>query len=111
MPSPIRNLSTDFVVTSQLVPQDLQEVASLGFATVINNRPDGEGGADQPSSDQLEQAARAAGLGYLHLPVVSGAITAEQVLAMRRALATGHPAGPSCLCRDQPDRLHSAGGV
>jgi uncharacterized protein (TIGR01244 family) len=99
MALPIRNLSGDFAVTGQLAPQDLQEVASLGFATVINNRPDGEGGVDQPSSGQLEQAAREAGLHYLHLPVVSGAITPEQVLAMQQALAAGRGRPVLAFCR------------
>ena len=99
MTLPIRTLNGDFAVTGQLVPQDLQEVASLGFATVINNRPDGEGGADQPSSRQLEQAARAAGLHYLHLPVVGGAITPEQVSEMRQALAAGRGRPILAFCR------------
>ena len=85
MASSIRTLSTDFAVTGQLAPQDLREVAARGFGTVINNRPDGEGGSDQPSSGELERAARAAGLHYLHLPVVSGGITPEQAAAMRQA--------------------------
>jgi uncharacterized protein (TIGR01244 family) len=99
MTSAIRKLSTDFAVTGQLLPQDLQEVASLGYATVINNRPDGEGGPDQPSSRQLEQAARAAGLHYLHLPVVGSAITPEQVLGMKQALAAGRGRPILAFCR------------
>jgi uncharacterized protein (TIGR01244 family) len=97
MAAPIRTLSTDFAVTGQLAPQDLPEVAARGFGTVINNRPDGEG-RDQPSSGELEQAARAAGLHYLHLPVVSGAITPEQAVTMRQALATA-PGPVLAFCR------------
>jgi uncharacterized protein (TIGR01244 family) len=87
MPLNLRHLGPGFAVTGQIAPHDLPEVAALGFGTVINNRPDGEAG-DQPSSDDVERAARAAGLRYLHLPVVSGAITAEQAKAMREALAS-----------------------
>ena len=98
MAAPIRNLSTDFAVTGQLSPQDLGEVAARGFGTVINNRPDGEGGSDQPPSGELERAARAAGLHYVHLPVVSGAITPEQAAAMRQALSTA-PGPVLAFCR------------
>lgn len=35
---------------------------------MVNNRPDFEGGADQPTSAELEAAAQAAGLQYRHLP-------------------------------------------
>ena len=93
----IRHLGPDFAVTGQIALQDLPEVAALGFGTVINNRPDGEAG-DQPPSDEVERAARAAGLRYVHLPVVSGAITPEQGRAMREALASAH--GPVlAFCR------------
>ena len=83
----LRHLAPGFAVTGQLTPLDLPEVAALGFGTVINNRPDGEA-SEQPPSEEVERAARAAGLQYLHLPVVSGAITAEHAAAMRAALAS-----------------------
>src|SRR5690606_738415 len=87
----------DFAVTGQITPQDLPEVAALGFGTVINNRPDGEAG-DQPSSEEVGQAARAAGLRYVHLPVVSSAITPEHAKAMREALTSAN--GPVlAFCR------------
>ena len=57
-------------------------VADHGYRTVINNRPDGEGGPDQPTSAQMQAAAAAAGLDYHYLPVISGSITAEQVVQM-----------------------------
>ena len=49
-----------FSTAPQVSPSDLPEIAAMGFKTVINNRPDGEGGADQPSSAELEAAAKAA---------------------------------------------------
>lgn len=56
-------------VAGQLMPQDMPALAGAGLRSVINNRPDGEGGADQPDSAQLEAAARAAGLEYRYVPV------------------------------------------
>lgn len=71
-----------FSVSPQLRPEDMGAVAAHGFKAVVNNRPDGEGGNAQPTSQQMESAARAAGLAYAHLPVVGGGITAEQVAEM-----------------------------
>ena len=67
-----------FGTAPQLSPTDMTEVAALGFKTVVNNRPDGEGGADQPTSAVMEAAAHAAGLNYEYLPVISGQITEQQ---------------------------------
>ena len=53
-------------------------IKAAGFASVINNRPDHEGGQAQPDSAALEVAARAAGLCYQHLPVPpSGHVDAD----------------------------------
>lgn len=56
-------------VCAQLTPADMPALAAAGFRAVINNRPDSEGGAGQPTSAALEAAATAAGLAYSHLPV------------------------------------------
>ena len=86
MSLPIRSLTPSFAVAAQLAPGDLAAVAAMGFKTVMNNRPDLEGGPDQPSSHAMRAAAEAAGLTYVYLPVVSGAYTPEQIQAMRDAL-------------------------
>jgi len=91
-------LTADFAVSPQLSVDDFAGVAALGFKTVINNRPDGEGGDEQPASSALERAAIVAGLHYVYLPVVSGAITATQVQAMRHALVSS-PAPVLAFCR------------
>lgn len=82
----IKPLTPDFGVCAQASPADMAAFAALGYKTVVNNRPDGEGGPQQPLSADVERAARAAGLYYVYLPVVSGAITAEQAQAMARVL-------------------------
>ena len=68
----------------QLLPAHMAEVAAKGFRSVINNRPDFEGGADQPTSAQIEDAARAAGLHYVFQPVVAGQITQFDVEVFAR---------------------------
>ncbi|MHB1121235.1 MAG: protein tyrosine phosphatase family protein [Ramlibacter sp.] len=56
-------------ITPQLEAQDMEAAAAQGYRSIINNRPDFEGGPGQPRSAELEAAARAAGLQYRHLPV------------------------------------------
>jgi len=79
-------LSDTVAAAGQISPSDLPIIAAHGFKTVINNRPDGEGGPQQPNSAELQRAAEAAGLRYVHLPVVSGQLTAQQVLEMAQTL-------------------------
>lgn len=70
----------------------------MGFKTVVNNRPDGEGGADQPTSAELAVAAEAAGLRYVYLPVVSGQITEQQARDFAGLLSNA-PAPLLAFCR------------
>lgn len=79
-------IAPDFSVAAQLAVAQVAEVATQGFKTLVNNRPDGEGGPDQPRSEMIEAAAKAASLHYVYLPVLTGAITPEQAVAMREAL-------------------------
>jgi uncharacterized protein (TIGR01244 family) len=74
MPLELTQLNADFATSGQLSPEDMAEVASLGFRAVIDNRPDGEAGAEQPPSDQLKAAAEQAGLQFVYQPVVGNEI-------------------------------------
>ncbi len=91
MSIPVRSVTPDFYVAAQLAPADMSGAAAMGFKTVINNRPDLEGGAEQPLSASMQAAAQAAGLSYVYLPVVGGAITPEQAASMKHALAAAEP--------------------
>jgi len=94
--SDIRQVTEDFAVAPQILPDDMAEASKMGFALVINNRPDGEV-PDQPSSAQMAAAAEAAGLAYVHIPV-RGSPTPEQVEAV--AVAVQEAKGPVlAFCR------------
>jgi uncharacterized protein (TIGR01244 family) len=82
----IRTVTDAFAVAPQLQPHEMGEVAALGFKLVINNRPDGEV-PGQPTGAEVEAAARAAGLDYVHIPVI-GAASADQLKAFHSAVAT-----------------------
>lgn len=69
----------DFATAPQMRPENMAALAAMGFQTVINNRPDGEGGPDQPTSQALAAAAAAAGLAYHYLPITPGQMTPAQV--------------------------------
>ncbi len=66
--SELKALSAQVGVGPQLQPADMKRLAAQGFSGVINNRPDEEE-PEQPSSAEMETAATAAGLAYLHAPV------------------------------------------
>ena len=68
----LRPVAPDVCVAAQLTREAMAEAASQGFRAVINNRPDHEHGPGQPTSAQIEAAARAAGLEYRWLPVDGG---------------------------------------
>lgn len=85
-PKPLADLS----VCSFVSPAELPQVARE-FRTIVNARPNAEE-PGQPSSAEMEQAAHRLGLEYVHIPVVPGQITDEQVAAFAKAL--GDKPGP-----------------
>ncbi len=84
---PPKRLTRSLSVDTQIDEADMATLAGLGFRSVINNRPDGEE-AQQPSSATLDAAAQKAGLGYRHIPVISGQIQGDQVDAFAAAIAS-----------------------
>lgn len=88
MAVPVNPLTDSFSVAPQLAPEDMAAVAAAGYKSVIINRPDFEGGADQPTSADVIAAAKAAGLQVEYQPVVSGAITADDVARFAQLLNT-----------------------
>ena len=79
-----RRVTDSLSVSPQIAVDDLARAVEEGFVLVINNRPDDEE-PGQPSSAQIEAAAKAAGLDYVHVPVRGGP-THDQVEAVRRAV-------------------------
>ncbi|MPS29244.1 TIGR01244 family sulfur transferase [Pigmentiphaga sp.] len=86
--SAFTSLTENFAVAPQLAPDDMAAVAAAGFKSVINNRPDFEGGPAQPSSEQMQAAAQAAGLSYVHQPVNGANIQPGDVATFASLLKT-----------------------
>ncbi|MDO9271748.1 MAG: TIGR01244 family sulfur transferase [Rugosibacter sp.] len=76
---PLQAIAEDVYTAPQLSPDAMVSVAQAGFKAVLNNRPDFEGGADQPVSADIEAAAKAVGLQYAYLPVKGGYQSPEEI--------------------------------
>ncbi|MGX9352753.1 TIGR01244 family sulfur transferase [Shimia sp. W99] len=72
----IKTINAQISVSPQIAPSDLKGIAAAGFRSVICNRPDGEA-ADQPTFEEIESAARDAGLETRYLPIVAGKVQDE----------------------------------
>jgi uncharacterized protein (TIGR01244 family) len=94
----IRNLTPSLAVCGQLDPSAMAWAAAQGFRSVVNNRPDFEGGPDQPTNAAMETAATDAGLEYRFLPVAPGHQTPEEIEAFA-ALLDELPAPVLAFCR------------
>src|SRR5215218_1683617 len=94
----IRQVSSEVAVAPQLGPEAMAEAAAAGFRSVVNNRPDFEGGPTQPTSASIEAAARAAGLEYAWLPVSPSVQTSEDI-ARFAALLDSMPKPMLAFCR------------
>ncbi len=91
-----RRVTDALSVAPQIALADLATAAAQGFKLVINNRPDGED-PSQPTSAEVEAAAKAAGLDYAYIPVRGGP-TPDQV-AQEHELLASHPGPVLAFCR------------
>ena len=85
---PIQPIADDVCVAGQLDPDAMSWAAQKGFRSVVNNRPDHEGGAGQPTSAAIEAAAHAAGLVYVYLPVAPSVQTPQEIASFAQLLGT-----------------------
>ncbi len=84
--SDFRKLEDGIFASPQIVAGDIARAQELGVTLVINNRPEGET-PDQTPGDEIEAAARAAGMDYLYIPVTHAGFSEAQVKTMADALA------------------------
>lgn len=84
----LQPIAEDVYAAPQLTPETMASAAESGFKAVINNRPDLEGGPDQPTSASIEAAAKAAGLQYAYLPVQGGYQSPEEIAQCAALLKT-----------------------
>ena len=79
-----RQLDDKTLVSGQIHPDDVPALKDLGVTLIVNNRPDNED-VGQPEGDDIEAAAKAAGIDYRHVPIARG-LGPSDVEAMREAM-------------------------
>ena len=87
-----RQLDEKTFVSGQIHPDEVQALKELGVTLIVNNRPDNED-VGQPEGEDIEAAAKAAGIDYRHVPIARG-MGPSDVEAMREAI---HSAGDGKL--------------
>ncbi|MYM55122.1 bifunctional protein tyrosine phosphatase family protein/NAD(P)/FAD-dependent oxidoreductase [Thalassovita mangrovi] len=80
-----KKISDELSVAPQIMPDEVAKLVELGFRSIICNRPDGEA-ADQPTFEEIEAAAKAAGLQVRYLPIVAGKVRDEDADDFGKAL-------------------------
>ena len=81
----IRRVTEAFAVAPQINEEEVAQIQAAGFKTIVANRPDGEGGVDQPRMGAIRAKAESLGLAFVALPF-SGAPTPEVVERMSNIL-------------------------
>jgi len=88
----VHRLDDKTLIDGQISPADIAALKAQGVTMIVNNRPDGED-QGQPTSAEIEAAARDAGLDYRHVPIARG-LGPSDIEAMRAAM---HSAGDGKL--------------
>jgi len=75
----ITYLTPYFAVTGALQPGGFPEIAARGFKSVLSNLPDGES-SKYPSAAEEAELAKAAGLGFRHVPAIKSEVFSDRVV-------------------------------
>lgn len=81
----ITQITPDYSVSPQIVAEDVADIAAGGFRAIMCNRPDGES-PDQTEVAVIRAEAEARGLAFSFVPVVSGAITGDDLADYKAAI-------------------------
>ena len=92
-----KQLDERTLVDGQITVADIDRLKAMGVTHIVNNRPDDED-AGQPSSDEIEAAAKAAGLSYRHIPIARG-MGPSDVEDMRAAIREAEGGKLFAFCR------------
>ncbi|PRY76311.1 sulfide:quinone oxidoreductase [Yoonia maritima] len=83
----LNTLAAGVSASPQIMPDDMQVIKDAGFKAIICNRPDGEG-ADQPTFQEIANAAKEFGLEAVYQPIVAGKVSDDDAVAFGNALDT-----------------------
>jgi uncharacterized protein (TIGR01244 family) len=93
-----RKISDTFLAAPQISVADIAAAKEQGVTMIINNRPDGEE-PDAPQSDEIETAAKAAGMDYAAIAVTHAGFSYPQIEAMNTALSKADGGKVLAYCR------------
>jgi sulfide:quinone oxidoreductase len=93
----LRQITLDYAVSPQILPEDIPEIAQAGYRSIMCNRPDGEE-FGQCDFREIERAAQAAGLEVRWVPIVSGMVTPDAMADFNAAM-TEMPKPLLAYCR------------
>ena len=97
MTAETKTIEENFHVGPQITPEDVAALKADGFDMIINNRPDLEED-EQPTGADIHEAAKAAGMRYVHIPIERG-ISPAEVDEEAAALAEAVDAKVFAYCR------------
>lgn len=93
----LKRINDHVSVSGQISPEDVATLKSLGFVAIVNNRPDGES-PDQPAGEEIEAAAKAAGLAYHAIPLGREGVN-PGLVDKTKAVIEGSDGPVFCFCR------------
>ncbi|MBY0485504.1 bifunctional protein tyrosine phosphatase family protein/NAD(P)/FAD-dependent oxidoreductase [Nitrosomonas sp.] len=82
----ITKLDHKLSVSGQISIDDITEIAAAGYRSIICNRPDYEGGENQPGSEELEATAKLLDITFVYLPIRIGSIPTERAEAFQKLM-------------------------
>jgi uncharacterized protein (TIGR01244 family) len=85
MTQEFRQIVEGVYASPQIGLAEVELARAMGVSLIVNNRPEGES-PDQVPGAEIEAAARAAGIGYVAIPVTHAGFSEPQVQAMAAAL-------------------------
>ncbi len=82
----IRQITPEYAVSPQILPEDVAALKAAGFVMVICNRPDAEI-PPELHAGAMRDVVEAAGMRFVVNPVISGGMTEANVAAQGKAIA------------------------
>ena len=82
----IKRISPFLSVSPQIYAPHVERLATQGFKTIINNRPDNETD-DQPLVEELSAEAARHGIEFINIPVIPGELTPQNVKEFGEAMS------------------------
>lgn len=94
-------------VSGQITTADIPSIVDLGVEVLVCNRPDYEV-PDQPTFDDIQHAAQAAGLEVVNIPFAGGQMLPEQAVEFAELLKTGKRIHAYCRTGNRSTKIWQA---